>query len=203
MIAYGVGRTHRECQQPVGDTGHYQPRHTDAIVAAELSESLRAIRSRPSAFVRVTPFGLPRTRRRAASCAIPHTGSRSSSACWTPCPAARTRSGPRRGSSCDPCCPPTSRSSTVTRSSSTRRTAPCGSRSPRQLRPRRPRPRRRRRAYGVERRPTGLHAPSSGTVEARSGRREQPRALRDQEVKHHPLFPLGAVQHVRGGALSR
>jgi hypothetical protein len=29
VIAYGAGWTDRERQQPVGDTGHYEPRHID------------------------------------------------------------------------------------------------------------------------------------------------------------------------------
>ena len=40
MIAYGAGWSDREHQQPVGDTGRYEPRHTDAIVAAELGRAL-------------------------------------------------------------------------------------------------------------------------------------------------------------------
>jgi hypothetical protein len=40
VIAYGAGWTDRERQQPVGDTGHYEPRHIDAIVAAELQRAL-------------------------------------------------------------------------------------------------------------------------------------------------------------------
>ena len=40
MIAYGAGWTDRERQQPVGDSGHYEPRHIDAIVAAELQRAL-------------------------------------------------------------------------------------------------------------------------------------------------------------------
>jgi hypothetical protein len=40
VIAYGAGWTDRERQQPVGDTGHYEPRHVDAIVAAELQRAL-------------------------------------------------------------------------------------------------------------------------------------------------------------------
>jgi hypothetical protein len=40
VIAYGAGWTDRERQQPVGDTGHYEPRHIDAIVAAELERAL-------------------------------------------------------------------------------------------------------------------------------------------------------------------
>jgi hypothetical protein len=40
VIAYGAGWTDRERQQPVGDTGHYEPRHIDAIVAAELKRAL-------------------------------------------------------------------------------------------------------------------------------------------------------------------
>ena len=40
MIAYGAGWTDRERQQPVGDTGRHEPRHTDAIVDAELQRAL-------------------------------------------------------------------------------------------------------------------------------------------------------------------
>jgi len=40
MIASGPGWTDRGRQQPVGDTGHYEPRHIDAIVAAELRRAL-------------------------------------------------------------------------------------------------------------------------------------------------------------------
>jgi hypothetical protein len=40
LIAYGAGWTDRERQQPVGDTGRYEPRHVDAIVAAELQRAL-------------------------------------------------------------------------------------------------------------------------------------------------------------------
>ena len=40
VIAHGAGWTDRERQQPVGDSGHYEPRHTDAIVAAELQRAL-------------------------------------------------------------------------------------------------------------------------------------------------------------------
>ena len=40
VIAYGAGWTDRERQQPVGDTGNYEPRHIDAIVAAELQRAL-------------------------------------------------------------------------------------------------------------------------------------------------------------------
>jgi hypothetical protein len=40
VIAYGAGWTDRERQQPVGDSGHYEPRHVDAIVAAELQRAL-------------------------------------------------------------------------------------------------------------------------------------------------------------------
>jgi hypothetical protein len=40
VIAYGAGWTDRARQQPVGDTGHYEPRHIDAIVAAELQRAL-------------------------------------------------------------------------------------------------------------------------------------------------------------------
>jgi hypothetical protein len=40
VIAYGAGWTDRERQQPVGDSGHYEPRHADAILAAELQRAL-------------------------------------------------------------------------------------------------------------------------------------------------------------------
>ena len=40
VIAYGAGWTDRERQEPVGDMGHYEPRHTDAIVAAEVQRAL-------------------------------------------------------------------------------------------------------------------------------------------------------------------
>jgi hypothetical protein len=41
VIAYGAGWTDRERQQPVGDTGRYEPRHIDAIVADELQRALK------------------------------------------------------------------------------------------------------------------------------------------------------------------
>lgn len=40
VLAYGAGWSDRERQQPVGDTGRYEPRHIDAIVQAELQRSL-------------------------------------------------------------------------------------------------------------------------------------------------------------------
>ena len=40
MIAYGAGWSDRERQQPVGDTGRYEPRHVDAILDAELQRAL-------------------------------------------------------------------------------------------------------------------------------------------------------------------
>jgi hypothetical protein len=40
VFAYGAGWTDRERQQPGGNTGHYEPRHIDAIVAAELQRAL-------------------------------------------------------------------------------------------------------------------------------------------------------------------
>jgi hypothetical protein len=40
VIAYGAGWTDRDRQQPIGDTGRYEPRHVDAIVAAELQRAL-------------------------------------------------------------------------------------------------------------------------------------------------------------------
>jgi hypothetical protein len=40
VIAYGAGWTDTARQQPVGDTGRHEPRHVDAIVAAELERAL-------------------------------------------------------------------------------------------------------------------------------------------------------------------
>jgi hypothetical protein len=40
VLAYGAGWSDRDRQQPVGDTGRYEPRHIDAIVAAELRRAL-------------------------------------------------------------------------------------------------------------------------------------------------------------------
>jgi hypothetical protein len=40
VIAYGAGWTDPARQQPVGDTGRYEPGHVDAIVAAELERAL-------------------------------------------------------------------------------------------------------------------------------------------------------------------
>ncbi len=40
MIAYGAGWTDPARQQAVGDTGRHEPRHIDAIVAAELDRAL-------------------------------------------------------------------------------------------------------------------------------------------------------------------
>ena len=40
VIAYGAGWTDPARQQPVGDTGRHEPRHVDAIVAAELERAL-------------------------------------------------------------------------------------------------------------------------------------------------------------------
>jgi hypothetical protein len=40
LIAYGAGWTDPERQQPVGDTGRHEPRHPDAIIAAELDRAL-------------------------------------------------------------------------------------------------------------------------------------------------------------------
>ena len=40
VIAYGAGWSDRERQQPVGDTGRYEPRHVDAILDAELQRAL-------------------------------------------------------------------------------------------------------------------------------------------------------------------
>jgi len=40
VLAYGAGWTDRDRQQPIGDTGRYEPRHIDAILAAELHRAL-------------------------------------------------------------------------------------------------------------------------------------------------------------------
>ncbi|MGB0094173.1 MAG: hypothetical protein WBP81_16785 [Solirubrobacteraceae bacterium] len=40
VIAYGAGWTDRDRQQPVGDTGRYEPRHVDAILDGELQRAL-------------------------------------------------------------------------------------------------------------------------------------------------------------------
>jgi hypothetical protein len=40
VIAYGAGWTDPGRQQAVGDTGRHEPRHADAIVAAELERAL-------------------------------------------------------------------------------------------------------------------------------------------------------------------
>jgi ParB-like chromosome segregation protein Spo0J len=40
LIAYGAGWTDPERQQPVGDTGRHEPRHTDAILDAEFDRAL-------------------------------------------------------------------------------------------------------------------------------------------------------------------
>ena len=40
VIAYGAGWTDRDRQQPVGDSGRYEPRHADAILEAELKRAL-------------------------------------------------------------------------------------------------------------------------------------------------------------------
>jgi len=40
VLAYGAGWSDRDRQQPIGDTGRYEPRHTDAILAAELQRAL-------------------------------------------------------------------------------------------------------------------------------------------------------------------
>jgi hypothetical protein len=40
VIAYGAGWTDPARQQPVGDTGRHEPRHVEAIVAAELERAL-------------------------------------------------------------------------------------------------------------------------------------------------------------------
>jgi hypothetical protein len=40
VIAYGAGWTDPARQQPVGDTGPHEPRHVDALVAAELGRAV-------------------------------------------------------------------------------------------------------------------------------------------------------------------
>jgi hypothetical protein len=109
VIVYGAGWTDRERQQSVGDSGHHEPRHTDAIVSAELQRALdepdrlrgiAQLTARWGAAFVLNPDGVTRTKALAA------TGSPASS--QTRCPAARIRSAPPCGSSCDPCCPRTS-----------------------------------------------------------------------------------------------
>jgi hypothetical protein len=41
LIAYGAGWTDRQRQQPVGDTGRYEPQHPDTILHAELTRALK------------------------------------------------------------------------------------------------------------------------------------------------------------------
>jgi hypothetical protein len=71
LIAYGAGWTDPARQQPVGDTGRHEPRHVDAIIAAELEHSLadpdplRGIAqlvARWSAAFVVDPDGITRTK---------------------------------------------------------------------------------------------------------------------------------------------
>jgi hypothetical protein len=71
VIAYGAGWTDPARQQPVGDTGRHEPRHVDAIVAAELERALddpdplrgiaQLVARWAAAFV-VDPDGLTRTK---------------------------------------------------------------------------------------------------------------------------------------------
>jgi hypothetical protein len=71
VIAYGAGWSDRERQQPVGDTGRHEPRHTDAIADAELQRALQdpdplraiagLVASWSAAFV-LDPDGVTRTK---------------------------------------------------------------------------------------------------------------------------------------------
>jgi hypothetical protein len=70
VIAYGAGWTTRERQQPVGDTGRFEPKQIDAIVDAELQRALedpdplrgiaQLVCRWAAAFV-IDPNGVPRT----------------------------------------------------------------------------------------------------------------------------------------------
>jgi hypothetical protein len=71
LIAYGAGWTDRERQQPVGDTGRHEPRHTDAILDAELQRALNdrnplrgiaQLTARLSAAFMLDPDGVTRTK---------------------------------------------------------------------------------------------------------------------------------------------
>ncbi len=126
LIAYGAGWTDRERQQPVGDTGRYEPRHVDAILDAELQRRsttpTRSAGSRSS-----PPAGRPHScSTPTASPAPKHSApSESPESSQTRSPAARTHYAPPSGSSSDQSSPPTSHSSTATRSCKTQ-----GSRAP-------------------------------------------------------------------------
>jgi hypothetical protein len=71
LIAYGAGWTDPERQQPVGDTGRHEPRHPDAIVAAELESALEdpdplrgitQLTARLGAAVTLNPAGVTHTK---------------------------------------------------------------------------------------------------------------------------------------------
>ncbi len=122
VIAYGAGWTDRERQQPVGDTGRYEPRHVDAILDAELQRrSTTPTRSAGSG--NSPPAGPPRScSTPTASPAPKHSApSESPESSQTRSPAARTHYAPPSGSSSDQSSPPTSRHLTATRSCKTQR----------------------------------------------------------------------------------
>jgi hypothetical protein len=71
LIAYGAGWTDPERQQPVGDTGRHEPRHPDAILAAELGRALEdpdplrgmiQLATRLGASFTLDPAGVTRTK---------------------------------------------------------------------------------------------------------------------------------------------
>jgi ParB-like chromosome segregation protein Spo0J len=71
VLAYGAGWSDRDRQQPIGDTGRYEPRHIDAIVAAELQRALdepdplrgiAQVAARIGAAFMLNPDGITRTK---------------------------------------------------------------------------------------------------------------------------------------------
>jgi hypothetical protein len=71
VIAYGAGWTDPEHQQPVGDTGRFEPRHPDAIIDAELDHALAdpdplrgiaQLTARIGAGLTLDPAGVTRTK---------------------------------------------------------------------------------------------------------------------------------------------
>src|SRR3954449_6069821 len=89
VIAYGAGWTDAARQQPVGDTGRHEPRHVDAIVAAELDRASTAP-TRCAVSASSSPAGAPRSSWTRTASPAPR---RSAPTAWrgssaTPCPAA-------------------------------------------------------------------------------------------------------------------
>jgi hypothetical protein len=71
VLAYGAGWSDRDRQQPIGDTGRYEPRHLDAIVGAELQRALdepdplrgiAQLAARIGAAFMLNPDGITRTK---------------------------------------------------------------------------------------------------------------------------------------------